>query len=158
MPSIPNWKEVYILRRGDKAIVWPPVLMAEQGDYVTFRALGVSAKIEFPLDEPFELDDSKHQPTAVKPAWKGVENPANRHEAVVRVDIDKSVTIKVKEESDALSYIRGEDDAFNGRGGSLAKGNTQVYAYSVYCLEINDFAEGNSSPVMMIEPPQPPRP
>jgi hypothetical protein len=158
MPAIPNWKEVFILRRGDKAIVWPPVLLVEEDDYITFRALGVSAKIEFPLDEAFERDGSTHHPTIQQPKWDGVENVAGGPEAVVRVELDSSKTIKVKKESNALGEIRGEAGLLAGKAGNMAYANVQVYTYSVYCVEINDYAEGNSSPVIMIEPPQPPRP
>jgi len=160
MPSLPNWKEVFILRRGDKAVVWPPLLVVEEGDYITFTALGVSAKIEFPFDEPFEANASTHSPSADKPGWSGVENMPAGLEAVVRVGADSATTIKVKDagKSAALGELRDPDGAFKGSGASMVFGNVQVYTYSVFCVEINDHAEGNSSPVIMIEPPQPPRP
>ena len=33
-----------------------------------------------------------------------------------------------------------------------------AYTYSVYCGKAGDFAEGNSAPVMILEPPDPPPP
>ena len=160
MPSISNWKEVFIIRRGDKAIVWPPVLVAEEGDYINFTAVGVSAKIELPFDGPFEADSSTHQPSAEKPAWVGVENLQSGVEASIRVGVDSSTTIKLKDQtkSNALADLRDPDGYFAGKTDCMVYGNVQLYTYSVYCVEINDHAIGNSSPVIMIEPPQPPRP
>ncbi|MFC1800069.1 hypothetical protein ACFL2Z_04055 [Candidatus Eisenbacteria bacterium] len=160
MPSIPNWKEVFIIRRGDEAIVWPPVLIAEADDYITFKTLGVSARIEFPFDGPFEPNNSTHQPTAEKPGWIGVENLPNGVEAGIRVGMDLTTTVKLKadDKSNALGELRDPDGVFGKSGESMVKGNIQVYTYSVFCVEINDHAIGNSSPVIMIEPPQPPKP
>ncbi len=157
---VPKWREVFILRRGDKAVVSPAVLMVSRGDYLTFTTLGVSAKIEFPFDEPFEKDGSGHQPTVEKPRWTGVENAQGGIEAIVRVDLDSTKTIKLKVEgnSKALAEIRDPNGVFKGRAENMVYGNVEVYTYSVFCVEINDHAVGNSSPVIMIEPPQPPRP
>ena len=159
MPSIPTWKEVFIIRRGDKAIVWPPVLVAEEGDYITFKTLGVSAKIEFPFDGPFEPDKSNHHPTREKPGWVGVENLQSGVEASIRVKLDSTTTVRLKNEDDstALAELRDTSGVFKTNGANMVKGNVQIYTYSVFCVEINDHAEGNSSPVIMIEPPQPPR-
>jgi hypothetical protein len=160
MPSIPNWKEIFIIRRGDKAIVWPPVLVAEEDDYITFTTVGVSARVELPFDAPFEQNSSAHQPTAEKPGWSGVENLPNGVEAAVRVGLDSATTVKLKAagKSNALGELRDPDGVFGKSGEKMVYGNIQVYTYSVFCLEINDHAVGNSSPVIMIEPPQPPRP
>jgi hypothetical protein len=160
MPSITNWKEVFIIRRGDKAIVWPPVLVAEEDDYITFKTLGVSAKIDFPFDEPFEPEKSSHQPTIEKPGWDGVENLQSGFEASIRVGLDSTTTVKLKAEgkSNALGELRNASGALKENGANMVKGNVQIYTYSVFCAEINDHAEGNSSPVIMIEPPQPPKP
>jgi hypothetical protein len=160
MPSIHNWKEVFIIRRGDKAIVWPPVLIAEEGDYITFKTMGVSAKIEFPFDGPFEPNKSTHHPTETNPAWDGVENLQSGVEATVRVQMDSTTTVKLLEsdKSTALGELRNTSGVFGDKGENMVYGNVQIYSYAVYCLEINDFAEGNSSPVIMIEPPQPPKP
>jgi len=160
MAAIPNWKEVFILKRGDKAIVWPPVLVAEADDFITFKAMGVSARIELPFDGPFEPNNSTHQATAEKPGWIGIENLQGGVEAGVRGGLDSATTIKLKadDKSNALSELRNPDGVFGKSGASMVYGNVQVYTYSVFCVEINDHAIGNSSPVIMIEPPQPPRP
>jgi hypothetical protein len=154
-------RSVYIIRRGEKAIVWPPYVNAHEGDYITFKTLGVSAKIEFPFDEPFEADSSPthYNPTPDKPSWIGVENAQGGLEAIVRVGVGKQVRVKLKDEgkSEALKKLR-VDRVMGEAGENMAHGNVQVYSYSVFCPEINDFAEGNSSPVIMIEPPEKPGP
>jgi len=153
-----NLNKVLIVKRGDRAMIWPPYLAAEEGDYITFTTVGVSAKIEFPLDLPFEESGSTHSPTEEKPAWSGVENSHGGLEAIIRVQLNASVTIKLKdhEKSTALAELRAPDGALKEYGETMAFGNTQVYTFSAFCPEINDFAEGNSSPVIMIEPPQRP--
>jgi hypothetical protein len=158
MPSIPNWKEVFIIKRGEKAIVWPPVLIAEADDYITFRTMGVSARIELPFEGPFEPNSSSHSHTSEKPGWTGVENMPGGVEARIRVGLNSATTIKLKsdDKSNALSELRDPDGVFGTSGANMVHGNVQLYTYSVYCVEINDHAEGNSSPVIMIEPPQPP--
>jgi hypothetical protein len=153
-----GFNKVMIVRRGDRAIVWPPYLAVEEGDYITFTTVGVSAKIEFPVDLPFEPNSSTHSPTEEKPGWEGVENSHGGVEAILRLNPDSSMTVKLKdhEKSTALAEFRSPDGALTKYADTMLFGNTQVYAYSVFCLEINDFAEGNSSPVMMIEPPERP--
>jgi hypothetical protein len=153
-----GFSKVMIIRRGDRAIVWPPYLAVEEGDYIKFTTVGVSAKIEFPVDLPFEPNSSTHSPTEEKPAWDGVENSQGGLEAIVRLDPNTSKTVKLLDshKSTALADLRSPDGTLAKYGETMLYGNTQVYAYSVYCVEINDFAEGNSSPVVMIEPPQRP--
>ena len=153
-----GFSKVMIVKRGDRAMVWPPYLTVTEGDYITFATIGVSAKIEFPLDLPFEPDGSTHDPTEEKPKWNGVENSQGGLEAIIRVGQNSSVTVKLKEnaKSTATAELRAPDGALKTYAETMLFGNTQVYAYSVFCVEINDFAEGNSSPVIMIEPPQRP--
>jgi hypothetical protein len=150
--------KVMIVKRGDRAIVWPPYLAVAEGDYITFVTVGVSAKIEFPVDLPFEENGSTHSPTEDKPKWAGVENAQGGHEAIIRVQPDSSVTVKLKaaDKSSAKAELRSDDSDLHKYAETMLFGETQVYAYSVFCMEINDFAEGNSSPVIMIEPPERP--
>ncbi len=151
----PKVHTVVIVRRGNRAIVWPPYLLATATDFIRFRALGVSAKIEFPLDLAFEADPSPpdYHPTADAPAWTGVENLPGGLEAVVRVAENGDTVVKLAKQDRAVSELSTAGGSFAERAVNLVSGDVQIYAYSVFCLEINDFAEGNSSPVIMIEPP-----
>ena len=116
----------------------------------------MSAKIEFPLDLAFEENGSDHSPTAERPKWDGVENAPAGFEATVRVGMDSSTTVKLTDGKKAIAELRSSDGTFGERAKNMISTNTQIYAYSVFCVEINDFAQGNSSPVIMIEPPEKP--
>jgi hypothetical protein len=154
--SEPKINQVFILKRGDRAIVWPPYLAVKGNEYIRFIALGVSAKIEFPLDMPFEANGSTHSPTAEKPAWSGVENAQGGTEAILRLKEDAPVMLKLTDQESARTELRNDDGLFARSADKMLSGETQIYSYSVFCPEINDFAEGNSSPVIMIEPPERP--
>jgi len=150
---VPKENKVVILKRGDRAVVWPPYLVVTAGDYITFSTIGVTAKIEFPLELAFERDGSTHSPTEEKPSWSGVEKASGGREAIIRVNPGASYRVKLQDGKDATKELRSTDGTFGERATNMISGNTQIYAYSVFCMEINDFAEGNSSPVILIEPP-----
>ncbi len=152
-PYVPKQHKVVILRRGDKAIVWPPYLVASPEDYVTFSAVGVSARIEFPNAAAFMEEDRNHQPTSEKPTWKvAVEVPVGL-EGVIRIAKGSTYRVRLASGYGAMDRYRLDGVTLESAKKIIFGNNTQVYAYSVFCEEINDFAEGNSSPVMMIEPP-----
>jgi len=156
MSSVPKVNKVMIVKRGNRAVVWPPYLAVTEGDYITFSAVGVSAKIEFPLNLAFEADGSTHSPTEENPAWSGVENVQGGTEAIVRINKSSSYTVKLTDGKDAKTELRSADSMFAESAENMLTGETQIYSYSVFCKEINDFAEGNSSPVIMIDPPRKP--
>ena len=149
----PKLLKVVIVKRGDRAIVWPPYLVASAGDYVTFSSFGLTTRIEFPLDLAFEPNKSNHSPTTEEPSWSGVENVQGGMEAIVRLEPGASCRVKLADGTAATQELRAAEGVLKGRAADMLSGNTQVYTYSVFCLEINDFAEGNSSPVIMIEEP-----
>ncbi len=153
-PHVPRQHTVVILKRGDKAIVWPPYLVVWPEDYVTFSTVGVSAKIEFPNSAAFMGADKNHQPTSEKPSWKAVVESATGIEGVIRMKKDETYRVRLADGEVAMASYRVGREETPEKGKNIIFGNnTQVYAYSVFCEEINDFAEGNSSPVMIIEPP-----
>ena len=156
----PRVHDVYVIKRGAGAMVWPPFLAAKGKDWIRFTTVGVSAKIEFPYDGPFERDPSppSHHPTPENPSWVGVENLQGGPEAAVRVGLNKSTVIRLNDGDSARTELGSTDGTFGATAREMLHGPNQIYAYSVFCREINDYAVGNSSPVIMIEPPEKPGP
>ena len=117
---------VYILSYSGKNIVWPPVVVLDGGDTVKFQAVNTDATIFLEGALSFE----------------GMEKSAES------LDVPKKHTLSLK----VKPQVRRQKPP-----GGLTPAGTEalagVYPYSVYCVEGNDFAEGNSSPIMVLEPP-----
>jgi hypothetical protein len=133
---------VTIFTQGGSTKVWPPYLVVKAGDSVTFRAIGTSATVIFPHCAAFDM--------AVTPQ-KNFVQPQQGSEILIRVGKDEPASVVTQKDTVKM-------DLANLRsrwGGSMVtEDNCQIYAYSVYCGELNDLAQGQSSPVMIIEPPE----
>jgi hypothetical protein len=117
---------VYILSYSGKNIVWPPVVVLDGDDTVEFHAVNTEA-------------------TVFLKGALSFQGMAKRAE-LLEVPQRHILALKVK------PNVRRK----NPPGGLTPEGTEAlagVYPYSVYCDEGNDFAEGNSSPIMIIEPP-----
>jgi hypothetical protein len=125
---------IVIASFGGKSVVWPPVLVVKPGEEIQFKAVGTSATVFLPKPDAFRDVDALGAPAA----------PTR---SVVAVGA-QGVKIKVKGQAATALGASAASAA-----GSPAPG---IYPYAVYCKASNDFAEGNSSPVMIIEPPDPP--
>jgi hypothetical protein len=120
--------------------VWPPYLIVKAGDSIVFKTIGTSATVLFPHSAAFDPVASESE----KLETSGVGT------ALLRVETDdttKLVTQSDLEKMD-LAGLRSRS-----RGSAVTDTNCQIYAYSVYCDNVNDVAMGQSSPVMIIEPP-----
>ena len=132
-------RHVNILSAGGKNVVWPPYLVVKEGETVVFRAVNTSATIHLP-----------------KPAVL-VDDTGN-----IDTQTTEGIVFQVGAGTRKRFKARKRDTKF--KNWLKAKKLTKeypirgAYAYSVYCQEGGDFAEGNSSPVMILEPPDPPPP
>jgi hypothetical protein len=127
MPRASKTEVVHIISYPGKNIVWPPVVVLDGGDTVQFRAVGTDATIFLQNALSFEGMTEKTE--------------------LFKVPKKYVLEIKVKPDVVASDPLEG-----------LTPGGTEavagVYPYSVYCSKGHDFAIGNSSPVMIIEPPE----
>ena len=125
--KVKKTETVYIISYSGKNIVWPPVIVLDGGDAVKFRAVNTDAAVFFKGALSFE----------------GMQND----EEILKVPKKHVLAMKVKPK------VLKEKPP----GGLKPEGKEAVagiYPYSVFCSEGNDFAEGNSSPVMILEPPE----
>ena len=123
--------EVMVISYQGKHVVWPPYVVVTHGEEVVFKAVGVDATVFLPMPDMFEDTVDIHNGTTRS------SEPAQK--------TDKGLVLEV---GDRHSAIRVKKTA------SLGDNTTRVaYPYSVYCKQANTFAEGNSAPVMIIEPP-----
>lgn len=118
---------VNIINYAGKSVVWPPVAIVDGGDTVRFHAVNTSATVFIQSGLSFE----------------GVENDRELFELPKRHILNMKVKPKVKSDRASADLRAGGQDALAG-----------VHPYSVYCAEGNDFAEGNSYPMILIEPPE----
>jgi hypothetical protein len=118
---------VQIISYAGKSIVWPPVAVADGGDTVRFHAVNTDATILIQSAFCFE----------------GMENETEVIALPKRYVLDMKVKPNIKADKASADLSPSGVDAVAG-----------VYPYSVYCTDSNDFAEGQSAPVIMIEPPE----
>jgi len=146
-PLSKNIKErhVSIFSVGGKNVVWPPYLFVKEGETVVFHAVNTPVTILLPkpamlLDKEKKEDKRIETLTEQGVLFQIPEGKLKRFTARNR-KLDKKFKKWLKDKKLAREYpIRG------------------AYAYSVFCDKMGDFAEGNSSPVMIFEPPEPPPP
>jgi hypothetical protein len=123
----PKTVDVLVASLKKKNIVWPPVVVLDGGDTVRFQAVNTDATIF--LEGALSFEGMTQQ------------------SEVFRVPKKRILEITVKPD------VVAQEPS----GGLTAEGAEAVagaYPYSVFCSEGCDFAEGNSSPVMLIEPPE----
>ncbi len=133
--------EVRIISHGSKNIVWPPCVIVKEGETVTFKAVNTEAKVFLPRPELFEFEDNP------RPSGGG-SMAASR--GVLKVK-DRPVAVKVKLRSASAGVAPGGKEP--PEEVRVASSLPTIYPYAVYCENGNDFAEGNSAPFMVIEPP-----
>jgi hypothetical protein len=122
--------EVMVISYQGKHVVWPPYVVVAQGEEVMFKAVGVDATVFLPMPEVFEETVDIHDGTA------------RSSEPVQKTD--KGLVLRVGKKHTAIRVKKPASPDYTTR---------TAYPYSVYCKEANTFAEGNSAPVMIIEPP-----
>jgi len=126
-------KVVMVFNHAGRNMVWPPCILVKPGERVTFKVATPGSRIYFPEREIFDETGTR----AMTAVGRGV---------MVNLG-SKGTTLTARSERSLQ------------RMASKAKQPVvnlpRVYPYSVYCSCGNDFAEGHSSPVMIIEPPDP---
>jgi hypothetical protein len=130
---------VAIFKHSGQVKVWPPYVVVRAGDEVVFSAIGTSATIVFPHNPAFDKDKCEFDaPTAgMEAIFRVQKNSAAK--VVTQGDLTKAGLATLRELPEDLA---------------VTDANDQIYAYSVYCGELNDHGQGQSSPVMIIEPPE----
>jgi hypothetical protein len=123
--------EVMVISYQGKHVVWPPYVVVAHGEEVLFKGVGVDATVFLPMPDMFEDEIEVHTGTA------RTNKPAQKTGKGMVLEVGKQHTaVRVKKTADLGDYA-----------------TRTAYPYSVYCKEANTFAEGNSAPVMIIEPP-----
>ena len=132
-------KRVTIFKHAGLVKVWPPFLVVKAGESVVFSTVGTSATIVFPNYLAFDGDKCDFDA-----AERGME-------AIFRIPKNAAARLVTQGEltKAGLSHLREFPEDL-----LVTDTNDQVYAYSVYCGEFNDHGQGQSSPVMIIEPPE----
>lgn len=127
---------VTIFTYRDRNVVWPPCVVLKPGEEVVFKSVNTAATVFLPRPELFAVASGATATAAAASAAPGITLSLSGNAGGARIK------------------IKGQPYAV---GGGSAPGNPApgVYPYAVYCKNANDFAEGNSSPVMIIEPPDP---
>jgi hypothetical protein len=118
---------VSIINYGGKSVVWPPVAIVDGGDTIRFHAVNTNATVFIQTAFSFE----------------GMEKDKELLDLPIRHVLDVKVKPNVKSDKASADLSAGGEDALGG-----------VHPYSVYCAGGNDFAEGNSNPMILIEPPE----
>ena len=130
---------VRIISYGGRNIVWPPYVFVRHGDTVTFTA--VDTDVTVTLTNPEMFEDTVKVSDGVN-----LSTPADaktgRH---LVLEVGKGHAVIQVKSAAALKAMSG--GAYAGR---------VAQPYTVYCKGSNSFAEGNSAPVIIIEPPPPP--
>jgi hypothetical protein len=124
---------VVIMSYRGKNVVWPPYVVVKPGEDIIFKTVGTSAKVFLAKPEAF----NSVKATGLDAGTVGQTITVGTH----------GVRIRVKGEPSFASAAAAVEGSLN-----LPYG---VYPYAAYCGTPNDFAEGNSSPVILIEPPDP---
>ena len=134
-------RHVNIFSVGGKNVVWPPYLFVKEDEAVCIRAVNTSVTILLP--KPAVLWDPAEKLEMMSNEGVLFQIPAGGCKWFVARDRKKDTkfTRWLKTKKLTKEYpVRG------------------AYPYSVYCDKGGDFAEGNSSPVMLVEPPPGPPP
>jgi len=118
---------VSIINYGGKSLTWPPVAIVDGGDTIRFHAVNTDATVFIQSALSFE----------------GMEKDKELFDLPIRHILDVKVKPNVKPDKASADLSPEGEDALAG-----------VHPYSVYCAGGNDFAEGNSNPVIIIEPPE----
>ncbi len=134
--------EVRIISYRGRNVVWPPYVIVKLGETIVFKAVNTEATVFLPKPELFEFENDTGQ--------KG-EKGAPARKGVVKVK-DKPVSVKVRRKPQSRKLAEGHDQATPVEK-SYEPSVPGIYPYAVYCKTGNDFAEGNTSPIMIIEPP-----
>jgi hypothetical protein len=132
---------VTIFTHGGVGKVWPPYLVVKAGDSVVFKTVGTSVTIIFPHAQAFDPGGSEPDNFEV----------SSNGSALLRIDVDDSGRVLTQADMDKVD-LKGLGE--RTRGSTVTDLGYQIYAYSVYCDSVNDMAQGQSSPVMIIEPPE----
>lgn len=129
---------VTIFKHAGLVKVWPPYLVVRAGDSVVFSTIGTSATIVFPNHMAFDGDKCDF------------DTHDHGSEAVFRVPKNGAVLAVTQGEltKAGLATLRERPEDL-----MVTDANDQIYAYSAYCGDFNDHGIGQSSPVMLIEPP-----
>jgi len=127
VPKVKKTAVVHIISYPGKNIVWPPVVVLDGGDTVQFRAVGTDATIFLQGALSFE----------------GMTEASELFKVPKKHMLEVTVKPLVVTEKPFEGLTPGGTEAVAG-----------IYPYSVFCSEGRDFAEGNSTPVMIIEPPE----
>jgi hypothetical protein len=123
---------VRIFSYGGKNVVWPPYVFVQPGEVVVFKPVNTEGTVYLPRPEIFEVASAAQ----VASTAGGIKLRLGGSSGVASIRIKSQVSAAAGAAPLAASPAPG------------------VYPYSVYCKNANDFAEGNSSPVMIIEPPE----
>ena len=140
MTSAPSPEHrVTIFKHGGVIKVWPPYLVVRAGDSVVVSTIGTSATLVFPYHKAFDKGKCD------------IDLIPNGQEAVFRVPLNKAERLVTQGTlaDVGLSTLRATLGEV-----AVTPTNDQIYAYSVYSGESNDHGQGQSSPVIMIEPPE----
>jgi hypothetical protein len=143
LAKVAQERHVNIFSTGGKNVVWPPYLLVKEGEVVVIRAINTPVTIHLP--RPAVL---KHSPGA------GEEIIDTLTDVGLMIEIPEGKLVRFK------ARERKFDKKFTGWLKSKSRSREYpkrgIYAYSAFCKKQGDFAEGNSSPVMIFEPPDPP--
>jgi hypothetical protein len=138
-PKISKERHVNIFTSEGKSVVWPPYLLVKEGETVVFRAVDTAVTITLPSPAIFEDPTGKVETQTDQGAtFEIAEGKRKRLKAIKRNTKFKN-WLKTKKLTKQYP-VRG------------------VYSYSVYCHKTGQYAEGNSSPKLIGEPPDPPPP
>jgi len=129
---------VSVFKHAGQIKVWPPYLVVTAGDEVVFSAIGTSATIIFPHNLAFNKEKCQF------------DTPGAGTEAIFRVNKNGATLVTTQGDltKAGLATLREFPEDL-----MVTDANDQIYTYSVYCGEFNDHGQGQSSPVMIIEPP-----
>lgn len=132
----PKTVEVTIFCTTEKSVVWPPYAIVAEGDTVIFRAVNTAAQVSLP--KPALLEDVTES-------------------VISKIDttLGEVASFRIKKKGKRRFKIRGKGDLGSIIAPEIVRGYDLpgAYPYSVYCEERGEYAEGGSSPVMLIEPP-----
>lgn len=117
---------VAIFTYEDKGRVWPPYVLVKPGEEVVFKTLDTEAKVVLPAGDIFAAGTAREFTVKAKSA------------STVRVKKDGAV----QRSGGTVSYTNG-----NAEPG--------VYPYRVFREPGGDEILTNSTPVMIVEPPEP---
>jgi hypothetical protein len=130
---------VTIFKHAGQVKVWPPYLVITAGDSVIFTTVGTSATMVFPNNMAFDKDKCDF------------DVPEHGTEAIFKIQKNSAIHVVTKGNltEAGLAPLRELPDDL-----VVTDANDQIYAYSVYCEHFNDLGQGQSCPVMILEPPE----